>query len=53
MVYANAPFTPQVEWPVPAALDAILKSCERQAPEGCPSLEDLRAMVESIEAEDC
>ncbi|KAI9814485.1 MAG: hypothetical protein M1832_005891 [Thelocarpon impressellum] len=51
MVYANAPITQQVEWPVPAPLDAIVKACMREAPEDRPTLEELRTMVEAIETD--
>ncbi len=51
MVYANAPFTLQVEWPVPAPLDAVIKACTREVPEDRPTLDELRAMLEAIETD--
>ena len=51
MVYANAPITQQVEWPVPAPLDAIVNACTREAPGDRPTLEDLHAMVEAIDTD--
>lgn len=51
MVYANAPLTKQVEWPVPAPLDAIVEACMREIPEDRPTLEELRVMVEAIETD--
>ncbi len=49
MVYANAPITSQVDWPVPAPLDSIVEACMRESPRDRPTLEELRVMVEAIE----
>ncbi|KAF2240267.1 hypothetical protein BU26DRAFT_536001 [Trematosphaeria pertusa] len=51
MVYANAPLTRQVEWPVPAPLDAIVAACMCEVPEDRPTVKQLRAMVEAIETD--
>ncbi|KAF1963567.1 hypothetical protein CC80DRAFT_587949 [Byssothecium circinans] len=51
MVYANAPLTPMVEWPVPAPLDAIVAACTCEAPEDRPTVRQLRAIVEAIETD--
>ncbi|KAI0102613.1 kinase-like domain-containing protein [Nemania sp. FL0031] len=51
MVYANAPITRQVEWPVPEPLEAIVEACMRVEPEHRPTLQELRAMLENIKCE--
>ena len=51
MVYGNAPITNYVDWPVPPPLEAIVTACMHESPEERPTLEELRAMVESIAAE--
>ncbi|KAF3070402.1 hypothetical protein GL218_00240 [Daldinia childiae] len=48
MVYANAPITNQVEWPVPQPLQAIVDACMRKVPGDRPTLLELKGMVESI-----
>ncbi|KAJ0161338.1 hypothetical protein CTA2_6378 [Colletotrichum tanaceti] len=48
MVYANAPITKQVEWPVPRPLQAIVDACTRDMPEERPTLSELRQMVEAL-----
>jgi serine/threonine protein kinase len=48
MVYANAPITNQVEWPVPQPLQAIVDACMREVPDERPTLLELRRMVEAI-----
>ncbi|PTB72751.1 hypothetical protein M440DRAFT_1433532 [Trichoderma longibrachiatum ATCC 18648] len=45
MVYANAPITHFVEWPVPPPLHAIVEACMRLRPKDRPTLADLRIMV--------
>jgi hypothetical protein len=49
MVYANAPITSQVEWPVPQPLQAIIDACMRQRADERPTLDELRVMVERIQ----
>lgn len=48
MVYANAPITKQVEWPVPEPLQAVVEACMRKSPDDRPTLLELRKMVEAI-----
>jgi hypothetical protein len=48
MVYANAPITNQVEWPVPEPLQSIVDACMRKVPDERPTLAELRQMAESI-----
>ncbi|KAK3292864.1 kinase-like domain-containing protein [Chaetomium fimeti] len=48
MVYANAPITNQVEWPVPQPLQGIVEACMRKSPDDRPTLLELREMVEAI-----
>ncbi|KAK4040151.1 kinase-like domain-containing protein [Parachaetomium inaequale] len=48
MVYANAPITNQVEWPVTEPLQAVVEACMRKSPDDRPSLLELREMVEAI-----
>lgn len=48
MVYANAPITPFVEWPVPSPLQAVVEACMRPRPEERPTLAELRVMVGKI-----
>jgi len=48
-VYANAPITPQVEWPVPEPLRQVVEACMRELPEARPTVGELREMVEAIE----
>lgn len=48
MVYANAPITSQVEWPVPQPLQAIVDACMQQTADERPTLDELRLMVERI-----
>lgn len=50
MIYGNAPITNLVEWHVPPPLDAVVESCTRVSAEERPSLDELFAMVEGIEA---
>jgi hypothetical protein len=50
MIYANCPLTAVVLWPVPPPLDHIVEACTCNAPDQCPSLEELRAMVDAIDA---
>jgi hypothetical protein len=50
MIYANCPLTAVVPWPVPPPFDRIVEACTCNAPEERPSLEELRAMVEAIDA---
>ncbi len=52
MVYANAPITPMVEWPVPGALGRVVEACMRAVPEERATVGELREMVEGIEVED-
>lgn len=49
MVYANAPITHFVDWPVPPLLQAIVEACMRPKPEERPTLADLRIMVGEIQ----
>lgn len=49
MVYANAPITPQVEWPVPDPLRQVVEACMQELPEARPTVGELREMVEAIE----
>ncbi|KAI5855032.1 kinase-like protein [Durotheca rogersii] len=49
MVYANAPITRFIEWPVPPPLQTIVKACMHPRPEERPTLADLRVMVEEIQ----
>ncbi|KLU88763.1 hypothetical protein MAPG_07747 [Magnaporthiopsis poae ATCC 64411] len=49
MVYANAPITPQVEWPVPEPLRREVEACMRESPEARPIVGELREMVEAID----
>ncbi|KAL8354428.1 hypothetical protein RB601_004024 [Gaeumannomyces tritici] len=49
MVYANAPITPQVEWPVPEPLRQVVEACMQELPEPRPTVGELREMVEAIE----
>jgi hypothetical protein len=49
MVYANAPITPQVEWPVPEPLRQLVEACMRTSPEQRPTVGELRRMVEAID----
>ena len=51
MVYSNNPLTKEVEWPLPAPLEAIAGACTRHEPIERPSLKELRAMVETIECD--
>ena len=48
MIYANVPFTAQVEWPVPPPFDVIVEACMRQDPVQRPSLDELLRMMEQI-----
>ncbi|KAK4183564.1 kinase-like domain-containing protein [Podospora australis] len=48
MVYANAPITNQVEWPVPQPLRAVVEACMRKSPDDRPTLLELQKMVEAI-----
>lgn len=48
MVYANAPITSQVEWPVPEPLQAVVDACMRKSPDDRPTLLQLREMVQAI-----
>lgn len=48
MVYANAPITHFVEWPVPEPLQTIVDACMQKKPEDRPTLAELRAMVDTI-----
>ncbi|KAK4096656.1 hypothetical protein N658DRAFT_480234 [Parathielavia hyrcaniae] len=48
MVYANAPITNQVEWPVPEPLQSVVVACMRTSPDDRPTLLELRRMVEEI-----
>ncbi len=50
MIYANIPLTAQVLWPVPPPFDKIVEACMRDAPEQRPSLDELRSMVDAIDA---
>ncbi|OAR00471.1 hypothetical protein LLEC1_06054 [Akanthomyces lecanii] len=50
MVYANAPVTPFVEWPVPPPLQAVVEACMCPEAEGRPTLIELRRMMEKLEA---
>lgn len=45
MVYANAPITNQVEWPVPPPLEAVVAACMRHVSAERPTLDELRIMV--------
>lgn len=49
IVYANVPFTRQVEWPVPPPFDVVVEACMRQDPKQRPSLDELSHMVEQIQ----
>ncbi|KAK4141211.1 uncharacterized protein C8A04DRAFT_39247 [Dichotomopilus funicola] len=51
MVYANAPLTPQVEWPVPEPLDRVVEACMREVPGERPTVGELREMVEAIQVD--
>lgn len=51
MVYANAPITSQVEWPVPEPLQGVVEACMRKSPDDRPTLVELREMVENIAIE--
>ncbi|KAH6626619.1 hypothetical protein B0J18DRAFT_477397 [Chaetomium sp. MPI-SDFR-AT-0129] len=51
MVYANAPLTPQVEWPVPEPLDRVVEACMREVPGERPTVGELREMVEGIKVD--
>ncbi|AEO68438.1 ab076a82-6106-491f-8b61-0ba7eeb2d57e [Thermothielavioides terrestris] len=53
MVYANAPITNQVEWPVPEPLQAVVEACMRKSPDDRPTLLELRKMVEAIRVDGC
>ena len=53
IVYANAPITNQVEWPVPQPLQAIVETCMRKSPDDRPTLLELRKMVEAIPVGGC
>lgn len=50
MIYANIPFTPEVEWPVPPPFDDIVEACVRRDPGQRPDLDELSRMVERIES---
>ncbi|KAM3517016.1 hypothetical protein NHJ13051_009369 [Beauveria bassiana] len=52
MVYANAPITNQVEWPVPEPLQAVVEACMRKEPNERPTLLALRQMVEALPIHD-
>ncbi|KAK0707789.1 hypothetical protein B0H67DRAFT_494305, partial [Lasiosphaeris hirsuta] len=45
IVYANAPITNQVDWPVPPPRQAIVDACMRRVPNERPTLLELRRMV--------
>jgi hypothetical protein len=51
MIYANAPISGQVEWPVPAPFDSIVAACKRSDPLARPTLDEISAMLEDIEVE--
>ncbi|KAK3997115.1 mitogen-activated protein kinase [Cladorrhinum sp. PSN332] len=48
MVYANAPITRQVEWPVPEPIQAVVEACMRKSADDRPTLSELQEMVEAI-----
>lgn len=50
MIYANVPFTAQVEWPVPPPFDIVVEACMRRDPGKRPGLDELCRMVEQIES---
>ena len=49
LVYANAPITPQVEWPAPEPLRQVVEACMQELPEARPTVGELREMVEAID----
>lgn len=52
IVYANAPITNQVEWPVPEPLQAVVEACMHEEPNKRPTLLALRQMVEALPIHD-
>lgn len=48
MCYANTPFTPFADHPVPPPFDTIISACTRAWPEDRPSVEELREMLACI-----
>ena len=47
-IYANAPITCQVEWPVPPPFDTVVEACMRTNPQERPTLDELSNLVEGI-----
>ncbi|KAF8601329.1 kinase-like protein [Ceratobasidium sp. AG-I] len=45
MCYANTPFTPFADYPVPPPFDVIFSACTRARPEDRPSIGELREML--------
>ena len=52
MVYANAPITPQVEWPVPEPFRQVVEACMRESPEERPTVRELTEMMKAIDLGD-
>jgi hypothetical protein len=49
MIYANAPRTKQIDWPVPAPFDKIADACQRADPQAQPTLDEISAMLDPID----
>ncbi|KAG8732570.1 hypothetical protein FRC10_000847 [Ceratobasidium sp. 414] len=48
MCYANTPFTPFADYPVPEPFDKVFEACTRYKPEDRPAMTVLRMMVEQV-----
>jgi len=49
MIYANAPITKRVEWPVPAPFDEIADAYQRTDPQARPTSDEISAMLDAID----
>lgn len=48
MIYTTVPYA-KAEWTVPRPFDTIVEVCELETPEARPSLDELVAMVQTID----